>query len=159
MCLSLGGHRNQETPDTQLVTWEFPGAMLVFEQRIWAPYHENGYENGNLFYGEKGYMLLGADGWRVFGPRDEPGPTSGPSERDRAHLENFVRCVKARVRPTAPIEEGHFSALLCHLGNIAYRTGRRIAFDPTAEACPGDREAQRMLTRRYRKPWVVPEEG
>jgi predicted dehydrogenase len=148
---------DQETPDTQMVTWEYPGQMLVFEQRIWAPYHENGYENGNVFYGEQGYMLLGADGWRVFGPRNEPGPKSGPSERDRAHQQNFVRCVKSRATPQVPVEEGHYSSLLCHLGNIAYRTGRRLVFDPKTETFPGDREASRLLTRTYRKPWVVPD--
>ncbi|MGV3722151.1 MAG: Gfo/Idh/MocA family protein, partial [Actinomycetota bacterium] len=148
---------DQETPDTQLVTAEYPGQHLIFEQRIWAPYTENGYENGNVFYCEKGYMLLGADGWKAFGPKNEPGPTSGPSERDRTHLVNFLECVKTRKKPNAPVEDGHYSAMVCHLGNIAYRTGRRLQFDPKSESIIGDKEASAMLTRKYRKPWVVPE--
>lgn len=148
---------DQETPDTQLVTMEYPGAHLIFEQRIWAPYREHGFENGNVFYAEKGYMLLGHDGWKVFGPKGEPGPTSGPSDRDRAHLQNFVDCVKSRKTPNAPIEDGHYSAMVCHLGNIAYRVGRRLQFDPKAETITGDKEATALLTRKYRKPWVVPD--
>jgi predicted dehydrogenase len=148
---------DQETPDTQLVTAEYPGQHLIFEQRIWAPYHENGYENGNVFYCENGYMLLGSNGWKVFGPKNEPGPTSGPSERDRTHLLNFLECVKTRKKPNAPVEDGHYSAMVCHLGNIAYRTGRRLQFDPKSETITGDKEASAMLTRKYRKPWVAPE--
>jgi len=148
---------DQETPDTQMVVAEYPGQILIFEQRIWAPYHEHGYENGNVFYCENGYVLLGADGWRVYGPNDEPGPSAPRSERDRAHLQDFLDCVKSRKRTHASIEEGHYSALLCHLGNIACRVGRRLEFDPETERIRDDREAARLLTRRYRRPWVVPE--
>ncbi len=147
---------DQETPDTQLVTAEYPGCQLVFEQRIWAPYHEHGFENGNVFYGENGYMLLGANGWKTFGPRDEPGASSGPSERDRIHLQNFVECVKTRKQPNAPVQEGHYSAMICHLGNIAYRVGRRLQFDPDKETILDDRRASALLTREYRSPWVLP---
>ena len=147
---------DQETPDTQMATIEYPGQMLIFEQRIWAPYREHGYSNGNVFYCENGYLLLGAEGWKAFGPGDEPGPTSGPSERDRAHLEDFVAGVKTRKKTNAAVEDGHYSALACHLANIAYRTGRRLRFDPEKETIPGDREAARLLTREYRKPWTLP---
>jgi predicted dehydrogenase len=150
---------DQETPDTQHVTLEFAGQMLIFEQRIWAPYHEHGFENGNVFYCENGYMLLGAGGWRVFGERDAAGPTSGGSERDEAHVRNFLECVRSRDQPNAPIEEGHYSALLCHLGNISYRVGRRLRYDPQRETIPGDAEAARLLTREYRRPWVLPRVG
>ncbi len=147
---------DQQTPDTQIVVWDFGHCTLIFEQRLWAPYHEHGYENGNIFYCENGYMKLGADGWKVFGPRDEPGPTSSGSERDRAHLNNFVECVKTRSKPNADVEEGHYSALLCHLGNISYRLGRRLKFDPKTETFIGDAEANKLLTRTYRKPWEMP---
>jgi predicted dehydrogenase len=147
---------DQQTPDTQLATFEFDGCHLVYEMRLWSPYKEHGYEQGNIFYGDQGYMHLGADGWRVFGPNDKPGPTSSPTERDTSHLQNFIDCVKSRQRPNADVEEGHYSALLCHLGNIAYRTGRRLRFDPKTEKIADDREASRLLSRDYREPWTLP---
>jgi len=104
-------------------------------------------------------MKLGADGWQVFGQNDEPGPLSGGSERDRAHLNNFVECVKTRSKPNADVEEGHSSALLCHLGNISYRVGRRLKFDPKTESFISDAEANKLLTRTYRKPWARPARG
>jgi len=57
----------------------------------------------------------------------------------------------------APVETAHFSSALAHLGNIAYRLGRRLEFDPARERFVGDEEADRLLTREYRKPFVVPE--
>jgi predicted dehydrogenase len=147
---------DQQTPDTQVATFEFDGCMLVYEMRLWSPYKEHGFENGNVFYGDEGYMLLGGNGWRVFGPNDQPGPTSMPTERDNTHLQNFIDCIKSRARPNADVEEGHLSSLLCHLGNIAHRTGRRIRFDPSRETIRDDRDASRLLTRDYREPWTLP---
>ena len=66
-------------------------------------------------------------------------------------------CVKAKKRPNADIEEGHKSTRLCHLGNIAYRTGRTLRFDPRNETIEGDAEASKLLGREYRKPFVMPE--
>ena len=57
----------------------------------------------------------------------------------------------------AEIKEGHLSALLCHLGNISYRTGRRLLFDAQTESFPNDAEANAYLSRDYRSPWTVPE--
>ena len=56
-----------------------------------------------------------------------------------------------------PVETAHTSSALAHLGNIAYRLGRQLKFDPTAETFVGDSEADAMLTRHYRTPFVVPE--
>jgi hypothetical protein len=60
-------------------------------------------------------------------------------------------------RPNADIEEGHKSTRLCHLGNIAFRTGHAIRFDEKTETCVKDSEANHLLGRTYRKPFVVPE--
>lgn len=54
------------------------------------------------------------------------------------------------------IEEGHFSSALCHLGNMVHDLGRPVPFDPATETIPGDEEANALLWRRYRKPYVVP---
>jgi hypothetical protein len=74
---------------------------------------------------------------------------------DEAHARNFLDCVKSRQRPNADIEEGHRSAVLCHLGNISTRLGRSLKWDPVKEQVPGDSEANAMLSRPYRGPWKL----
>ena len=53
------------------------------------------------------------------------------------------------------INQGHKSAVLCHLANVSYRLGRTLEFDPATETCPGDRQANALFTREYREPFVV----
>lgn len=92
-----------------------------------------------------------------------PGP---PVEYDRAdtkgqyrHWLNFVECVRSRkvADLACDILEGHRSAALCHLANISYRLGRKLAFNPETEKFVNDPEADRFLTREYRPPYLVPE--
>ena len=56
----------------------------------------------------------------------------------------------------APIEDGHLSTTLCHLGNISYRLGRSVTFDGAAERFVGDEEADKLLSRKYRAPYLLP---
>jgi predicted dehydrogenase len=71
------------------------------------------------------------------------------------HIRNFLDCVKTRAEPVAPVEVGHRSATLCHLGNIAMQLRRRLRWDPAAERFVGDDDANRMLSRPKRAPWRV----
>jgi predicted dehydrogenase len=152
---------DQETPDTQIATFQAGDTLLVYEMRLWSPYGEHGFDNGNVFYGETGYMVLGDDGYKLYEKGDKLVESSrkpkGRGEDD--HQANFVACIKSRSRPNCDIEEGHRSALLCHLGNIAHRVGRTIRFDPQGESIPGDPEAARLLSRTYRDPWTLPRIG
>ena len=168
---SMGSHfmfdDDQETPNTLLCSFFYPdagkkGKMLVFETRHWISNHEGGIgtggdnEVGNIFYGEEGYMVMDGSGYKTFlGQKQEPGPS-----RDGGgdHFANWIEAIRAGNRDQlhAEAEEGHYSSALCHLGNIAYRLGRSLIFDPKAETFVGDSEAQQMLTRKYRDPFVVP---
>jgi hypothetical protein len=76
---------------------------------------------------------------------------------DSRHIDNFLACVKTRLRPNADIEEGHRTAVMCQLGNAAMRTGRVLRWDPEAEAVIGDAEANAALRCDYRKPWTLGE--
>ncbi|MBU6176053.1 MAG: gfo/Idh/MocA family oxidoreductase, partial [Planctomycetes bacterium] len=150
----------QETPDTMVVTWEYDDLLFVFEQRDFTPYRMQGHrhDNDNIVYGDKGYMMIDRDGYRVFF-RGEKGPESHQPWRDSpTYFQNFIDCIKSRKTEDllGDIEEGHYSALLCHLGNIAYRTGRRLIFDPTTETFPSDPDANHYLTREYRKGFELP---
>ncbi len=149
---------DQQFPDTQLVVFEYPGTsksgmtkQLIFEQRIWSPYRQEGYENGNAFYGTDGMMLFGkGDGWQLFGPKNKLIDSGKFEDRELPHANNFLECIENGARPNADIEIGHLSASLCHLGNIATRTGRVINFDPKTEQIQGDPEANKLVSREYR---------
>lgn len=151
----------QETPDTMVVTWEYDDLLFVFEQRDFTPYRMQGHrhDNDNIVYGDKGYMMIDRDGYRVFF-RGEKGPESlQPWKDSPTYFQNFIDCIKTRKAEDllGDIEEGHYSALLCHLGNIAYRTGHRLVFDPDSETFPNDPDANYYLAREYRKGFELPQ--
>jgi predicted dehydrogenase len=154
-------NQNWETPDSVFASFTFADspAVLVFEQRDWSPYVEAGFENGVTFYGAKGRIEIGRSGWRLF-EGNEQVPVESEPFSDRPHFEDFLACVASGDRPHADIEEGHRSAALPHLANIAFRTGRGcVTIDPETEQVVGDTEAQ-ALTRRpqYRAPFVIPDQ-
>ncbi len=163
---SMGGHYmfddDQETPNTQVATFEFPEAkkLLVFEVRHWITNAEGDTpcHVGVLFYGSEGTMVIPSyDSYATFlGKKREAGPKGSGGGN---HFANFIDAVRSRKREEleAEIEEGHISSALCHLANVAYRLGRTVEFDPKTETCGGDKEANALLTREYRRPFVVPE--
>lgn len=149
----------QETPDTQMVTFTFPEtkAMLVYEQRLWSPYHLEGHENGVAFYGTDAFMVLGRSGWKVIGRGNKVILEKKEKFSDTPHLENFLACIKSGDRPNCDIEDGHRSTTLAHLGNISYRVGRPLTFDGKTESIPGDDKANALLKRVGRKGFEIPE--
>ncbi len=108
-------------------------------------------------------MKVGDDRAHVyFGRKNEPGPTltaDTKGDEGDAHFENFIECVRSRKSADlrAPLEDGHFSTTLCHLGNISYRVGRSVKFDGASERFDGDEEANTLLGRTYRAPYVLPD--
>ena len=72
---------------------------------------------------------------------------------DKNHMENFLRCVRTRQEPAAPVAVGHGSTAVCHVGNIAMMVGRKVKWDPAAERFVNDPEADRLLARAMRAPW------
>jgi predicted dehydrogenase len=157
---------DQQWPDTQYAVFEFPIAgatgrkkQLIFEQRIWSPYHQEGHENGNAFYGTQGMMILGKNsGWQVILKGDKPGPSMHGTFAVPAHHQNFLDSIHDDRKPNADIEIGHRTATLCHLANIATRVGRVIHFDAKTEQVVDDPEAARFVRRQYRPGhWAVPQ--
>jgi hypothetical protein len=90
------------------------------------------------------------------GRDQQPGPAA--TARDE-HWANFIAAVRSRKRGdlNAEVEEGALSCNLMHLANISYRVGRTLHWDAKTMTCVGDAEANAMLTREYRTPFVVPE--
>lgn len=162
LAISCGGGKfffddDQQTPDTQTVVFEYEDKVLVYEMRLWTPYPEHGIDNGNVFYGEKGYMILHrAKRWQVYFKGGEKGPGSQPkNNRGLDHREDFIDCVRTRKRPVADIEKGFHSSALAHLGNLAYRAQRRLEFDCQLLSLKNDPEANKLLARDYRKGYEV----
>ncbi|HEX4591364.1 MAG TPA: Gfo/Idh/MocA family oxidoreductase [Gemmataceae bacterium] len=148
---------DRQTPDTQSVTFDFPGVSVVWEHRIWAPKPTGDREaSGVIIYGDKGTMVIGSKGWKVVDGPEAVDKADGKAMQQQ-HFQNFLDCVRSGNRPNADVEEGHKSTRLCHLGNIAYRTGRALKFDTATESIVDDAEANKLLRRSYRSPFVVPE--
>ena len=80
-----------------------------------------------------------------------------PANFNDNHLKNWLDCIKSRAKPVADVETGHRSATVCHLGNIARWTSRKLQWDPVKEQFVGDQEANQFLDRERRKPWFAPE--
>jgi len=169
---ATGGHflfdDDQETPNTLVATYEFESGgkkkLMVFEVRHWISNKEGGIGGtrgpnsvGNLFYGSKGYLAVESYGsyYSFLGREQKPGPAK---KEDGDNWGNFINAVRSRKREelNAPVEEGAISTTLVHLANISYRLGRTLRFDEKQYRCVGDEEANRLFTRDYRAPFVVP---
>ncbi len=172
--VSTGGkyayNDDQETPNTQFVTLDYGDRQIQFEVRGLLTGDEGGLVRrgantiGNLFWGTEGWMALDGNGFQVYkGESHEKSMDVKAEGRDTSnalHMGNFLEACKSRdhKKLNADIEIGAHSAALCHLGNISYRLGRKLNFDPAKMKFVNDAEADKMLTRNpYRKPYVVPE--
>lgn len=86
----------------------------------------------------------------------ESGPVDMPGYKGRGGIiGDFLHCVKTREKPFRDVEIAHRTATVCHLGNIAFELGRSLKWDPKAEACLSDSEANRLLSRPMRWPWTI----
>jgi predicted dehydrogenase len=144
---------DQETPDTQTTTWEFPGACITYEHRIWSNHGTEGSLFGIAFYGEKGTLIIDEKSWRV--EQGDGASGKGTTDGQQKHVQNFIDCVRSRQRSNADIEIGHLSTRLCHLGNIALRTGKKLKFDAGHESFH-DAQADSLLSREYSKRFEMP---
>ncbi len=166
--------------DTQTVTFDYDDLKIVWQHRSWGHPPDPDYPWAAIFYGEKG--TLKASVFRYDYIPLEKG--AQPIRRDvtyeleqypedkteealerhvapaiRYHMKDFLAAIDARSRPVADIEEGHISSASCILGNIALELGRTLTWDPATHQVVGDPEANRLLRRPYRSPWVHPEPG
>ena len=175
---STGGYfgeaSSQETPNLQTTAFEYAdGKILEFATRGAYTNDEGTQKIGNLFYGTKGWVWIDGDGrkWQSYlGRGDEKGPGADASARagrqrpagPHEHRVGPLPELRGRAQGRGPgplncdILEGHLSSSLPHLANISYRVGRGLVFDGKTETFVGDPDADRLLTREYRAPFVVP---
>ncbi|HEY7428350.1 MAG TPA: Gfo/Idh/MocA family oxidoreductase [Gemmataceae bacterium] len=164
--------------DTQTATFDFGDLQVVWQHRTWGEANDRRFPWGATLYGDKG--TLKADVFKYeFTPLGKEEPTQKgaalyeydqyPEDRDekdlerhvasavRGHMRDFLRAIASRGRPVADIEEGHISTASCILANLSMQLGRTLAWDAEKQCVSGDDEANKLLRRPYRKPWVHPE--
>jgi predicted dehydrogenase len=164
-------------PDTQNAVFDFDDLQVIWQHRTWGSPPDPKYQWGATLYGDKGTLKASVFGYD-FIPMGQGQPVSrevtleleeypeDKTEKDlerhvapalRRHLKDFLHAVDHRSRPVADIEEGHISSASCILANMALELGRTLTWDPAAGRVVGDQEANRLLRRPYRAPWIHPE--
>lgn len=168
-----------ETPDTQVATYEFDKMLMLFEMTLYTPYMilaDQKLRDGDIFphwpqnssrieiFGTKGLMIVGrhGGGWQVFGRPKSRKPVVVAQEygrwSDDEHKDDFFDAIRNNRRPNADIEEAHRSTLLSQFANISYRLGgKKLVIDRELERFTNCEEANRMLRRKYRSKYVIPD--
>jgi predicted dehydrogenase len=144
---------DQETPDTGMATFDFGACGASWDQSSCLPRREE-----NLpfvaFYGEGGCVTNRGAGYQVHDLQGkEIEARTGPGD-DRGHFLNFVNAIREGTPLHADIAEGQKAARLCHLGNIAYRTGHTLKVDSNTGTIQQDEDALRLAGRAYREGWT-----
>jgi hypothetical protein len=127
--------------------------MIAWEGRSCQRHGIEGSMFGAAFYGEQGTLVLDGTDCRWFDKDDKPVRQVSGAASEVPHLQNFLDCIRTGGRPNADIAEGHRSTLLCHLGNIAWRTGRTLNCDRLTGRIVGDRGAGQFWRLAYRRGW------
>ena len=145
---------DQETPDTNVVTFRFADdRLLTWEGRSWGGRSPADVGHQVAFFGEHGTLLISGTGYSIKDPSGIEVAKGSSNGGDAVHLQNFVDSIRGKAPLNAEIEEGFKSTLLCHLGNISYRTGRTLKIDPATRRIDGDKEAMGYWSREYRNGW------
>mgnify|MGYP002410299807 FL=1 len=152
----------KEVPEIQTSIYHYPQQkkIIQFEVRNWCTNLEDGAGVGNIFYGDKGYMVIKGYGTyeTYLGEKREKGPSRSEKGELTLHFRNWFDAIRARDMSiqNGSVETGHLSSALAHLGNISYRLGCQLDFDPVVERFIGNEDANSMLSREYRPPYVLP---
>jgi predicted dehydrogenase len=156
---------NRETPDNLEVTYEYPGFMMNYSNRIVNGYGIDGHSYGIQFQGTQGTLFVDRSGFEFTPELQRVGDESAPpaekpfkgegSPQHLPHVRNFLDCVKSRQAPASEIEIGHRSTTAALLGNIALKVKQKINWDGKKEQIVGNSEAATLLTKQYRSPWKL----
>jgi predicted dehydrogenase len=167
---------DRDTPDTLQVVYEFPGCTLTYSMHKGNGLKLNGHDYGILFCGTDGSLMLDRSGHEIipdkvvlpYGIKLVHGDRKvrkidlkeekfkAENDGQPSHVRDFLDCLRSRKRPVADIELAHRSTNTCHLGNIAYKVGRKLVWDETTETFKNDSEANSHLAREARKGYELP---
>lgn len=165
--------------DTQSAMFDHGDLQIVWQHRTWGSAPDPKYPWGATFYGDKGTLKASVMSYD-FIPQGGGNPVhkdvtyeleefpEDKTEKDlekhvapaiRVHMKDFLNAIANRGKPVADIEQGHISSASCILANIAQKVGRKLTWDPVKHKIVDDDEANKLLKRKYRSPWVHPEPG
>jgi len=144
---------DQETPDTNTVSFDFGDKLVSWEGRSCLPRTPADPQHDIALHGEGGTLLVRGAGYVAYDRGGKEILRGGGNGGDALHLRNFLDGIAGRAKLHAPIEDGNKSTHMCHLGNIAWRTGRCIHCDPKTGRILDDPEAMKLWTRDYHKGW------
>jgi len=147
---------DQQTADTHVVSFEFEGGkQIVWECLSCNRYGADGSGFGATFHGDKGTLRLSEWGYRVFDEKAKEVTSVDGTDGLKPHIENFIDAVRNddAKRLHSEIEEGHKSTLLCHLGNIAHRTGDALRCHPVNGHVLENESAMKLWQREYEPGW------
>lgn len=166
--------------DTQSATFDFGDLQVIWQHRTWGPPNDPEYPWGATLYGEKGTLKVDVNKY-AFTPQGQKQPTltgkalfeyeKYPEDKDekdlerhvasavRWHMQDLLKAREGRGKPVADIEQGHISTASCILANLSMQLGRSLSWDAAKQLVVGDAEANKLLRRPYRRPWVHPEPG
>jgi predicted dehydrogenase len=170
-------HSKANISDTQLATFDYDDVKIVWQHRTWGDPPDPKYLWGATLYGDKGTLKAGVYSYDFIPTDKHASPIhqdvtyelkqypEDRTEKDlelqcapaiRYHMKNFLAAIATRGKPVADIEQGYISTASCILANLSMKTGRTMAWDPQTGRVIGDAEANRLLARTYRNPWVHP---
>jgi predicted dehydrogenase len=165
-------------PDTQTAAFDFGDVKVIWQHRAWGGSPDEKYPWSATLYGDKGTLKASVFNYDFIPLGDSGKPAKGEAlfeydrfpedktEKDlerhvasamRRHWVNFLQASEKRGRPVADIEQAHISSSSCFLANLSLQLGRSLAWDPATHTVVGDPEANRLLRRPYRAPWVHPD--
>jgi predicted dehydrogenase len=164
--------------DTQSATFDFGDLQVVWQHRTWGEANDPEYPWGATLYGDKGTLKVDVHQY-AFTPMGQRKPTLTGSalfeyekypidrtEKDlerhvasavRGHMRDLLKAIGSRGKPVADIEQGYISTASCILANLSMKAGRTLTWDAKEQQVAGDEEANKLLRRPYRKPWMHPE--
>ena len=145
---------DQETPDTLTVSYEFADKKLITWEGLSCNTNPGGSAFDIVFYGEKGSLVLKDSGYTVHdvkGKEISKAPAAKANMNE--HIGNWIAAIREGAKLNSEIGEGHKRTLMCHLGNIAYRTGRALRCEPKAGHIVDDKDAMALWQRVYEKGW------
>lgn len=162
--------------DTQTAMFDYGDLNIVWTHRTWGDAPDPKYPWAGILYGEKGTLKFSVNSYD-FMPRGgqavhkdvtmeldqypedktEPDLEKHVAPAIRYHMLDFLDAIAKRSKPVADIEQGHISTASCILANLSMQLGRSLKWDSEKHQVIGDDEANRLLRREYRKPWIHPE--
>jgi len=156
--ITCGGGRyhfddDQETPDIYVTSFDFGDKAIAWEGQSCDPHGFEGAGFGVNFYGDKGTLAMANNQVKIYDLKDKITREFGGKHEDVLHFANFSDAIREGKKLNSDIEEGQKATLLCHLGNIAWRSGHTINFDPKTRKIVDDKAANAFVKRAYRPGW------